>query len=99
MEHTTEVSVILLPATTAGVLGISSPVGHAAELVALGVGSIWNTVEGRLSGDGGTPGRTQIGERLDQIDKGRLARFVLRHDVCCFLLLGQKTKKKPTLNK
>ena len=53
---TSEVPVILRAALTLTVLGLGGPVGHAAELVALGEGSIGHTVEHVVGGGGRTPG-------------------------------------------
>ena len=55
MIRTSEVPVVLLSATSLAVLAVCGPVGHATQLVALGKGSIWDTIANRLSGDRGAP--------------------------------------------
>lgn len=56
MLLTPVVSVVLLPSTTAVLaLAVGSPVGHAAQLVALGEGRIGDAVQRGVAGDGGAP--------------------------------------------
>lgn len=52
---TSVVPVVLLSTASLLVLSIVGPVGHTTELVALGEGSIWDTIANRLSGDWGSP--------------------------------------------
>jgi len=78
LDHTPVISVKLLPATTSvSAVLVRGPVGHAAELVALGIRGVGNTVQGSLGGDGRAPGVAQVGERIDQIEE----RGFSRHDV------------------
>ena len=53
---TSEVATVLLSASSAfAVLALSGPVGHAAKLVALGEGSVGETVAQGVGGDGRSP--------------------------------------------
>lgn len=53
---TSEVTVVLLATLTSTVLGLSGPVSHTAQLVALGERSIGNALEHVVARGGGTPG-------------------------------------------
>jgi hypothetical protein len=67
-QHTSEATVVLR-ALVLTFLGLGSPVGHAAKLVALGERSIWHTGEHVVGRGGGAPGvlrregSHQVGER------------------------------------
>lgn len=76
--RTSVVPVVLGPSSTtiAAILAISSPVGHATQLVALGEGGVWDTIQGGLCGDWGPPS-VAIGQRRDDVGN----RF--RHCGCC----------------
>lgn len=52
---TTEVPVVLLATLSVTVLGLSSPVGHAAQLVALREGSVGHAVEHVVTSGDRTP--------------------------------------------
>jgi hypothetical protein len=60
-----------LPATSvAAIFGIG-PVGHAAELVALGEGRIGDAIQGGLVGDGRAPGAIGVWQGIDEVNEGR----------------------------
>jgi hypothetical protein len=53
---TSEVATVLLSASSAfTVLALSGPVGHAAKLVALGEGSVGESIAEGVGGDGRSP--------------------------------------------
>ena len=66
--RTSVVPVVLGPSTTtvAAVLAISSPVGHAAQLIPLGEGCVGDAIKGGLGGDWGAPS-VAIGQRRDDV--------------------------------
>ena len=53
---TSVVAVVGLATATVGVLGLGSPVGHAAQLVALGEGGVGDTIQHVVGGGSGAPG-------------------------------------------
>lgn len=67
-KHTSETTVVL-GTLVLTLLGLSSPVGHAAKLVALGERSVWHTGKHVIGRGGGAPGVLrgegghQVGER------------------------------------
>lgn len=78
--RTSVVPVVLGPSSTtiAAVLAISGPVGHATQLVALGEGGVWDTIQGGLCRDWGPPS-VAVGQRRDDVGD----RF--RHGGYCVL--------------
>jgi hypothetical protein len=76
-QLTAEVSVVLLPSSTAvsTVLGIGGPVCHTTKLVALGKRSVRDVIEHGLGGNRWAPGGALVLEGLDEVDEGEL-----RHD-------------------
>lgn len=67
--HTSEVAAVLLSsaASVSAVLSISTPVGHATQLVTLGEGRIRNTIDGGLGDRGGAPA-IALGQGCDEVD-------------------------------
>lgn len=81
---TSKVPVELLSATTAvSAILVVGPVSHATELVALGEWGVGNAVEGGLGGNRGAPSALMLGQRVDQVDQGRLAWWWDSHVVLC----------------
>lgn len=77
MDTRTSVVPVVLSASTTSVtaiLSVGCPVGHTAQLVALGEGSVGDAIEGGLGGDCWSPSVT-IGQRRDEVGNGG------RHDV------------------
>lgn len=80
---TSVVPVVLHASTTAiaAVLAVGGPVSHATELVALGEGSIWDSVQGGLGGSRGAPS-IAIRQGGDEVCHGRRHRGGLLRRCC-----------------
>lgn len=74
LKPTTEVAVVLLATLAVTGLGLGSPVGHTAQLVALGEGSVGDAVEHVVSSSGRTP-RVLSREGSHQISDGNRSHF------------------------
>lgn len=79
---TSEVAVVLLATLASTILGLSSPVGHAAQLVALGERSIGNTLEHVVARGGGAPSilSRQSGDEVRDRNRSHCQKMVCTDD-------------------
>lgn len=84
VHQRTSIVPVVLSASTAAIttiLSVRGPVGHAAQLVVLGKGSVGNAIEHGLGGDCWSPSVT-LGQPLDELNE------VIHDVVVCIILLN-----------